>query len=220
MGTHQREADRAFSDRYFDPGDRWVPVDRRWLGMDKRTIAPALIVLALAFLQGVLLPRIDAAVPEKDVTVAGDVIALQGGVEFTAAAGWSLVAGERRSDEPTGEGYPREAVLTRGGTQFVVRVGTYDGDAPALLAQIERTDELLGGALRAGGDPVAISTRSGVDGVITRYAAATADGVLAAFVLDGKGIEVVAVGPAEPGQDILGEVAEMIAGIGRMGDAR
>ncbi|MGW5571119.1 hypothetical protein ACWEVD_07925 [Nocardia thailandica] len=220
MGTHEREAEAAYSEEYFDPGDRWVPVDRRLLGIDKRTIVPALIVLALAFLQGVLLPRIDAAVPEKDVTAAGDVIAVQGGIGFTAAGGWSLVAGERTSDEPAGQGYPPQAVLTRGGTQFVVRVGTFDGDAAALLSRIERTDELLGGALRAEGDPVAITTRGGVDGMITRYAAATTDGVLAAFVLDGTGIEVVAVGPAEPGQDVLGQVAEMIASIGRIGGTR
>ncbi|MGW5310631.1 hypothetical protein [Nocardia thailandica] len=102
----------------------------------------------------------------------------------------------------------------------MVRVGTFDGDAAALLARIERTDELLGGALRAEGDPVAITTRGGVDGMITRYAAANTDGVLAAFVLDGTGIEVVAVGPAEPGQDVLGQVAEMIASIGRIGGTR
>lgn len=220
MGTHQRESEQAYSEQYFDPGDRWVPVDRRWLGMDKRTILPALIVLALAFLQGVLLPRIDAAIPEKDVTVAGDVIALQGQVGFTAAGGWSLVAGERQSDEPSGQGYPPQAVLARGGSQFVVRTGTFGGDARALLDQIERTDELLGTGLTATGEPVAITTTSGVDGVITRYAAATVDGVLAAFVLDGTGIEVVAVGPAQPGQDILGEVADMIASIGRIGATR
>ncbi|MFD4461990.1 hypothetical protein [Nocardia sp. NPDC058480] len=220
MGTHQREAERVFSEQYFDPGDRWVPADRRWLGMDKRTILPALVVLVLAFLQAMLLPQIDAAIPEKDVTVAGDVIAVQGQVGFTAAGGWSLVAGERRSDEPSGQGYPPQAALTRGGTQFVVRTGKFEGDARALLDQIQRTDELLGGALTATGDPVAITTQAGLTGVITRYAAAGVDGVLAAFVQDGTGIEVVAVGPAQPGQDILGEVAEMIASIGPIGAPR
>ncbi|MFE3618052.1 hypothetical protein, partial [Streptomyces anulatus] len=108
----------------------------------------------------------------------------------------------------------------RGGTQFVVRTGKFEGDARALLDQIQRTDELLGGALTATGDPVAITTQAGLTGVITRYAAAGVDGVLAAFVQDGTGIEVVAVGPAQPGQDILGEVAEMIASIGPIGAPR
>ncbi|MEV6216822.1 hypothetical protein [Nocardia sp. NPDC051833] len=220
MGTHQRESEQAFSERYFDPGDRWVPVDRRRLGMDKRTILPALIVLALAFVQGVLLPQIDAAIPEKDVTTTGEVIALQGQVGFTAAGDWSLIAGERREVEPSGQGYPPQAVLARGGSQFVVRTGKFDGDPRALLAQIERTDELLDTGLTASGEPTAITTRSGVDGVITRYAAATVDGVLAAFVVDGTGIEVVAVGPAQPGQDLLGEVADMIASIDRIGATR
>lgn len=220
MGTHRAEAGQVFSERYFDPGDRWVPADRRWLGIDKRTILPALVVLALAFLQGVLLPRINDSIAETDVTVAGDVIVVQGQVGFTAAVGWSLVAGERRGDEPSGQGYPPQAVLTRGGSQFVVRTGTFGGDAPALLEQIERTDELLGGALTATGDPVAIATRAGLNGVITRYAATGIDGVLAAFVHNGTGIEVVAIGPAQPGGDILGEVAEMIASIEPIGAAR
>ncbi|MFD6397416.1 hypothetical protein [Nocardia sp. NPDC060249] len=220
MGTHQRESERVYSEQYFDPGDRWVPVDRRWLGMDKRTILPALIVLVLAFLQGVLLPQIDAAIPEKDVTVAGEVIALQGQVGFSAAGGWSLVAGERQSDEPSGQGYPPQAVLALGGAQFVVRTGKFDGDARALLDQIQRTDELLGSGLTATGDPVAVTTRGGIDGVITRYAATGVDGVLAAFVLDGTGIEVVAVGPAQPGHDILGQVADMIASIAPIGGSR
>ncbi|UGT57034.1 hypothetical protein [Nocardia asteroides] len=170
-----------------------------------------MVVLGLAFLQGVLLPRVDAAIPEKDVTVAGDVIAVQGRIGFTAAGGWSLVSDERASDEPSGQGDPGQAVLTHGGTQFAVRVGAYDGDAAALLAQIEQTDELLGSAITASGEPAAVTTRSGLNGVATRYAAPNTDGVLAAFVLDGTGIEVVAIGPAEPGNDVLGEVAEMIA---------
>ncbi len=89
-----------------------------------------------------------------------------------------------------------------------------------MLDQIQRTDELLGEALTATGDPVAISTRAGLPGVITRYAAAGVDGVLAAFVLDGTGVEVVAVGSAQSGQDILGEVAEMIASIEPIGAPR
>ncbi|WFR73059.1 hypothetical protein P9209_04365 [Prescottella defluvii] len=40
-----------------------MPVDRRWLGLDRRTIAPALVVLALALLMGTVLPWINESTP-------------------------------------------------------------------------------------------------------------------------------------------------------------
>ncbi|WP_405148122.1 hypothetical protein OG308_32195 [Nocardia salmonicida] len=209
MGTHA-QAESVSSAEVFDPGDRWVPVDRRWWGIDRRTLLPALVVLALAFLQGVVLPRIDDAIPVA-VTTAGDVIALKGGFTFTADGGWSLVEGELVGDEPTGRGYPDAAVLTRGGTQFTVRTGTFAGDSAALLDQIEQTQRQLGSALTATGDPVAVTTLSGESGVMTRYAAPQMDGVLAAFVIDGTGVEIIALGPEQAGQDILTDVGAMIA---------
>jgi len=216
MSTHLRDTETACSGDCFDPGDRWVPVDRRWWGMDKRTLVPAMVVLALAFVQGVLLPRIDAAIPIDDVTVVGDVIALQGGITFPAVADWSLVDGERLGEERNAQAYPRDAVLARGGAQFSVQTGDFSGDVAALLAQIEKTNDALTGGhgLTAAGDPVAITARTGEPGLITRYASAELDGVLAAFVFDGIGVEVVAVGPAQTGQDLLTDVGQMIAGIG------
>lgn len=217
MGTHTREGETIFSAEYFDPGDRWVPADRRWLGMDRRTLLPALVVLALAFLQAIVLPNLNDSIAEKDVTASGDVIAVRDGITFTAAEGWSLVSGERRGDEPTGQGYPGSAVLTRGGAQFVVRTGAFSGDPAALLSQIERTDAALQGAFSATGDSVAIAAHTGEPGVITKYSAPGSDGVLAAFVFGGTGVEVVAVGPPQPGHDLLTEVGQMIASIGRTG---
>ncbi|MGW4367145.1 hypothetical protein ACWEKT_16010 [Nocardia takedensis] len=216
MSTHIEQSAPDFPADYYDPGDRWVPADRRRLGMDRRTLAPALIVLALAFLQGVLLPRLDQAISDTDVTAAGDVIAVQGGIEFTAAADWSLVSGERRDDEPSGAGYPPGAVLARGGVQFIVRTGEFDGDPAALLDRIERTDTALRAPFTATGDPLAITARTGEPGLLTRYSATGSDGVLAAYVIDGTGVEVVAVGPVETGQDLLTEVGWMIASVGRI----
>ncbi|WP_410870298.1 hypothetical protein [Nocardia sp. A7] len=218
MGTHA-QAEAVHSAENFDPGDRWVPVDRRWWGMDRRTLLPALVVLALAFLQGVVLPRIDDAIPVEDVTAVGEVIAVDGGFTFTAAGGWSLVDGERVGDEPTGQGYPADAVLTRGGAQFTVRTGIFAGDAAALLDQIESTQRKLGSALTATGDPVAVTTRSGESGVMTRYATPGVDGVLAAFVVDETGVEVIALGPEQAGQDILTDVGAMIATLAHTGKA-
>ncbi|MGN2639165.1 hypothetical protein ACTD5D_23970 [Nocardia takedensis] len=216
MGTHTRDDETRISAEYFDPGDRWVPADRRWLGMDKRTLLPALVVLALALLQGVLLPDLDGAISETDVTSAGEVIAVQGGIGFTAAEGWSLVSGERRDDEPTGKGYPPGAVLARGGIQFVVRTGEFSGDPAALLDRIERTDAALRAPFTATGDPAPITARTGEPGLLTKYGATGADGVLAAYVIDGTGVEIVAVGPPEPAQDLLTEVGRMIASVGEL----
>ncbi|MFD6057503.1 hypothetical protein [Rhodococcus wratislaviensis] len=54
-GTQIDEA-RDAPARPFEPDDRWVPVDRRWFGLDRATIAPALIVLAVASVMALILP--------------------------------------------------------------------------------------------------------------------------------------------------------------------
>ncbi|WP_316574773.1 hypothetical protein [Nocardia canadensis] len=94
--------------------------------MDTRTIVPALIVFALAFVQGVLLPQVNAAIPEKDVTVAGDVIALHGGVGHSARpapagpdAPATTVSSKRSSTWPTR--WPRSAAPRRRGSSSPAR---------------------------------------------------------------------------------------------------
>ncbi|MGW0041251.1 hypothetical protein [Rhodococcus sp. NPDC003348] len=196
----------------YDPGDRWVPVDRRRLGLDGATFLPAFVVLALAFVMGAVLPAINSAVAYDDRVVAGDVMAVAGDITFVPAAGWGITSGVRVGDAPA-TGYPRSARVEDGDLSFTVRTGDFSGDARALLQQIKDTTEALDENIRIDGAPVAITTDSGERGLVARYAGPKLDGALAAFVVEGRGIEVVAVGPPDTEHHQAEQIAQMISSI-------
>ncbi|WP_430334786.1 hypothetical protein [Rhodococcus sp. ACT016] len=199
----------------FDPGDRWVPVDRRWLGLDRRTIAPALVVLALALLMGSVLPLINEAVPYDDKVVAGDVVEVRGGVTFVPAAGWGITDGVRAGHRPVSGEYPDSATVVDGDVSFTIRAAPFEGDAAALLEQIRTTtSELKGSAgYHFTGEPTDITTASGARGVASRFQGNRSDGTIAAFVFDGLGVEVVAYGPPDVTDNPAAEVAAMVSSI-------
>ncbi|MFE3544285.1 hypothetical protein ACFXK0_15080 [Nocardia sp. NPDC059177] len=198
----------------FSPGDRWVPVDRRWLGLDRSTIWPALVVVAVAAMMGTVAPAINDAVPYDDRVRPGDVLVLKGGVEFVPTPGWGITEGVRATDPPTGS-FPAQAVVVDGPTRFAVRTGEFAGTAEELLTQIEKNDELLTSpeSLRATGDPQPITTRDGTRGLIVHYSSADTDGALAAFVIDGHGVQVVATGPIDSPPQAATDVAAMLTSV-------
>ncbi|MCL2535755.1 MAG: hypothetical protein FWE39_16480, partial [Nocardiaceae bacterium] len=199
----------------FDPGDRWVPVDRRWLGLDRRTIAPALVVLALALIMGSVLPWINESVPYDDKVVAGDVMEVRGGVTFVPAAGWGITDGIRAGRPPVSGSYPDSATVVDGDVSFTIRTAPFEGDANALLEQIRTTTGALKGS--AGyhftGEPIDITTASGARGVASRFQGNRSDGMIAAFVFGDLGVEVVAYGPPDVTDNPAAEVAAMVASI-------
>lgn len=199
----------------FDPGDRWVPVDRRWLGLDRRTIAPALIVLALALLMGSVLPWINESVAYDDKVVAGDVIEVRGGVTFVPATGWGITDGVRAGQRPVSGQYPETATVVDGGFSFAIRTAPFTGDASSLLEQIRTTTNALNGGqgFQITGDPVDITTGSGDRGVTARFQGSRSDGTIAAFVFDDLGVEVVSYGPSDATDTPAAEVAAMITSI-------
>ncbi|MGF7123029.1 hypothetical protein [Rhodococcus sp. BE178] len=200
---------------YFEPDDRWVPVDRRWLGLDRRTIAPTLVVLAFVLIMATILPAIDDATPYDDRVAAGDVMEVEGGVTFVPAADWGITSGVRVGDKPTSGSYPPSAKVVDGDVSFAVRSAPFTGDAAGLLDQIRQTTEALNGAngFQVAGDPADITTADGGCGVLARYSGTTSDGVIAAFVFDGIGVEVVAVGPTEIDRDQSSDIGRMISSI-------
>ncbi|GAF44200.1 hypothetical protein [Rhodococcus wratislaviensis] len=214
-GTQIDEA-RDAPARPFEPDDRWVPVDRRWFGLDRATIAPALVVLAVASVMALILPAIDRAVPYEDTVAAGDVLEVNGDVTFSPATGWGITSGVRAGDRPVSGDYPDTATVVDGDVVFTVHTGEFDGDAEALLAQIADTTDALHGAqgFHVTGSPETIVTDTGDRGVIAGFSGTHSDGVIAAFVLDGRGVEVVATGPAEVSGDTTVTIARMITSIG------
>ncbi|MGH3461323.1 MAG: hypothetical protein ACRDP9_07585 [Kribbellaceae bacterium] len=198
----------------------WVPVERRWLGLDRATIPPALVVLALAILMAVVVPAVDHAVPGGTRVRAGDEVALRGGISFVPATGWILTDGVLRGREPRA-GVGSTATVTDGPVALTVRTAPFTGTPTALLEQIKDTTDALNGShgLHITGDVQAVQTAGGQRGVIARYRGTSSDGAIAAFVVDGTGVEVVVTGPPDVPGDPSAAIAGMIAGIAPEGGA-
>lgn len=183
----------------FEPDEAWVPADRRWLGLDRRTIAPALVVFALAMLMAVVLPLADSRVANEDAVATGDVIALEGGVTFVPEPGWEIISGVRADDRAPDAGYPSIAILADGDVVFTVRSSEFAGDVHALLDQLKANSAAVEGddAIKVTGSPEPIATDDGEKGLIANVAGPHASGMIAVFKFDGRGVAVVATGPAE-----------------------
>lgn len=199
----------------FEPDGRWVPVDRRLLGFDRATLAPALLVAAVAVLMAAVLPAIDRAVPYDDVAASGDVLELDGQITFVPTPGWGIISGVRSDDRPMSGGFPDSATVVDGDLSVTVRTGPFDGDAEALVSQIAQTAAAMHGdhGLHVTGDPEPLVTDTGQRGLIAGYTGTHTDGVLAAFVFDHRGVEIVAVGPADAALAGNTEVLHMITSL-------
>jgi hypothetical protein len=211
----QPNPDTTAASAGFEPDDRWVPVDRRWLGFDRATIVPALIVAAVAVLMAGVLPAIERAVPYDDVAASGDVLELDGRITFVPSPGWGITSGVRTDDRPVSGTYPDSATVIDGDLSLTVRSGPFDGDADALFTQIGQISTAMHGGhgLHVTGDPEPIVTDTGQRGLIAGYSGTHTDGVLAAFVFDDRGVEIVAVGPADASVTGNTEVLHMITSI-------
>lgn len=189
----------------------WVPVERRWLGLDRRTIVPALVVLVLGIVLANVIPAINGAIAYDDEVRAGDVIGLKAGVRFVPTPGWGITEGRRVGDETRSRIFTASATVEEGDVAFVVRTAPFAGDANALLEQLEEIDDKLRDdrGVHTTGEAHAIATNSGINGVLKRYTGTKTDGLLAAFVVDGTGVQVVLAGPP-------GELDEPAADVGRM----
>ena len=192
----------------------WVPVERRFLGMDRSTLLPAGLVAALVAVAMWLLPAVDGSLSVDDPARAGDVIRV-GEAEFAPAAGWNIESGLRAGGSSSGV-YPERATVTRDGLSFAVTTGSFEGDARALLEQIRTSNDRLGPDAVAidTGTPSTITNARGDRGALARFRTASSEGLIAAFVFEGLGVEVVAYGPAEVPDGSLGtDVAAMVRSV-------
>lgn len=194
--------------------DGWTPVERRWWGLDRATIAPALVVVAFAVLFAVVIPAINGGLSRGETARAGDRIALEGGIVFAPAAGWTIVDGTVVGDEPR-SGVGKSAEVESGAVAFSVRTAKWGGTPESLLEQVRHTTDALtkGSGPHIVGDPVAVITATGEQGVMSRYRSASADGAVAAFVIGETGVEVVITGPTETTGHPATEVATMLTSV-------
>jgi len=197
--------------------DDWVPVEHRFLGLDRRTIAPALVVLALAFICATVIPAIDAAIEAENPVRPGDVLNLGKGLTIVPAQGWNIVTGLRVDDETntpaTGNASPVE--LSNGTVRLRVALGPFAGTPNALLDQINEVNTELDDIdqFATAGDRVSVTTAQGETGVVETFTGSDVSGKIAAFVHDGTGIEILVLGVPEDMARYQEDIEAMVGSI-------
>ena len=197
------------------PPDDWVPVERRWFGLDKRTILPGVIAIFLITLLAGVLPAIDEAIEYDRQIEAGDVVDLGSGVTFVPAVGWGFPKGILVSDNSVSGAEAvtnLDAELVNGAIEFTATTGPFNGTPEELLTQIDKLNETYKSIdnSKLTGDPGTITTSTGYTGVGQAFAGVNVEGVIAAFVIDGIGIEFVVSGPPGTVVDESQVIADMI----------
>ncbi|WP_052061852.1 hypothetical protein [Rhodococcoides fascians] len=205
----------------YEPPDSWIPADQRKLGLDRRTIIPGLVVLVIAAFISFGPTALDGRIDYDDPTVSGDVIAVGEDVTFTPIPGWNVIAGLREGQPTAGGEYPTEAVLTKGGVTFELQAASYDGTPDDLLDRIRDNQEAYGiESPVVESNTVAVTTGDGHRGVMAGYDGPNIDGIIAAFVGNGTGLEVVAVSPTNYDKQSTDDVARMIESITISGESQ
>lgn len=202
---------------------RRVPVEHRFFGLDKRTIPFAAAAAAIWLLWAIVLPQIDERIAWDDPIRAGQRIQVTDDVTFAPAEGWGLLSGLRTTDvTSSGQRSAPQVALTNNGVSFFVQRGDWDGTPRALLDQVTKitTTESGGDGFAVSTRPTTIETASGLDGVLEGFRSARVEGLIAAFVAGGQGIEVQVVGTTEQLNKHTDEIGRMLASFRHDGAAR
>lgn len=195
--------------------DTWVPVERRWFGLDRRTIAPAIVSVLLVIVLTSVLPAIDRGIKYDRETKAGDVINLGSGVTVVPPPAWGFPDG-LLTTEPLTSGAEKvthlNAKIENGATTVTITTGPFTGSANELLDNINRVNEAYKSIdnSKATGEVGTITTSSGIAGVGQAFAGINVEGMIAAFVIDGIGVEFVITGPPGTVVDNAETLAKMI----------
>lgn len=195
------------------PSTRRVPVEHRVLGLDRRSFPYAGFVVVVFLLATVIVPRVDDAVGWDDPVQPGEQLALTDTIAFTPVTGWNVESGFRVGQGGSAIRTGRASVVGDGVT-FEVVPDDFDGTPSELVDQIAKvTSSTADPSFRVDGDPVTTRTTAGDVGVIQTYSSVRGDGLVAAFVLNGTGVEVTAYGAPTQMRAAADDVAAMIASI-------
>jgi hypothetical protein len=198
-----------------------IPVEHRFLGLDRRTIPLAAVALAVWLLWVVVVPAIDEAVPWRDVTRPGDVLQVTATVTMTPAVGWGVQSGLRTTDRTKSGENSEDVVLVNGGVTFQVTSGPWTGTPAQLLDQVTLiTGTVIGQSFRITQGAATIRTADGDVGVLESFATPRVEGLVAALVYGGDGLQIQAVGTPEQLAARAGDVQRMISSIGADRSAR
>jgi hypothetical protein len=196
--------------------------DARILGIDARTIVPALLVLALAVVMSIVLPRVDSQTPYHDEVHAGDVARLADRITLVPADGWNLASGALVGQTRSAVGSTAATELVDGSVDLYVQAAPFAGTAPALLTRINRINDDLRRARGRTAETTQryrVTTTQGAVGVAEDFVSLTRQGTIVAFVFKRRGqspregLEVVAAGPAGALSRRRDEIVAMIRSI-------
>ena len=109
--------------------------------IDARTVAPALLVLALAMSLG--LPALDSATAYGDTMHHGDVVELAAGITLVPASGWDLASGAVAGAARTPVGTIGATELVAGGVDLSTQAAPFAGDPDGLLTRMNQIDAEL-----------------------------------------------------------------------------
>ena len=173
---------------------RRVPLEHRGpLGLDRRSFPYGLFVIAVFLVSTVVLPRLDDALAWDDPVRAGEQLGLGEDLAITPPAGWNVEEGLRLGEDNFGP--PVGVTVVGHGVTVDVVVGTFDGTPVELLEQVEKVESAtVDATFQFAHDPVTVTTESGEVGVVQTYSSLHGDGLVAALVVDGTGVEVTATG--------------------------
>ncbi|RNL62415.1 hypothetical protein EFK50_11615 [Nocardioides marmoriginsengisoli] len=192
----------------------WVPVERRFWGMDRATLVPAGLVAVLVAVAMWALPGINRSIEVEDPVRAGDVIRLEG-VEFDPAAGWNIDQGLRASEPPVSGSFTKIAQVSSGAFSVTIVSDGFDGTPRQLLAQLQdNNDRLKQTVVIDTGRASTLTNLRGDRGAIARFTSAGTGGLIAAYVFDGTGVEIVVMGPDQGDDDqVESQIATMIRSV-------
>lgn len=195
--------------------ETWVPVERRWFGLDRRTIVPAVVSVLLVIVLTSVMPAIDRGIKYDRETKAGDVINLGSGVTVVPPPGWGFPDGLLTTDALTSGAEDvthLSATIENGAMTVTVTTGPFTGSASELLDNINRVNDAYKKIdnSKAKGEVGTITTSSGIAGVGQAFAGINVEGMIAAFVIDGIGVEFVITGPPGTVVDNAETLAKMI----------
>ena len=203
-----------------EPGPRHrVPVEHRVLGLDRRTFPFAITALVVYLLWAYLVPAIDDAVPWTDETRPGDVLQVTPDLTLVPPVGWGVQSGLRTTDRTAAASAPPPVVLTKDGVLFRIDPGQWNGSPAELLAQITTITTTTAAAegFHVTSGASTFVTRDGLTGVLETYAAERTEGVIAALVVEGQGLQIQAVGPPAQLPGYASSIEDMIGSIARTG---
>jgi hypothetical protein len=203
--------------------------ERRFWGIDRRTAGPALLVLALAVLMGVVLPSIDNEAAYRDEVHKGDIVVIAGGMTLVPTPGWDLAGGALVGHTRSSVGDTAQTELVDGSVKLSVQAAPFDGTPSALLTRINHINaDLLDARGRAAAMTrrYTVTTRQGVVGVAENFVGAARQGSIVAFVFRTRGqsttsrgqstregVEVFVSGPKGPTARRRDDVVAMIRSI-------